>query len=251
MSESKQFKSLYDFTAYVTREVETEETRTENGSEITVKTKKDTRVPVKIHIKKPTRQEREEADLMQSKYFFHLCDSGLYTKQEMAKKYNDKGGDLSKPEIDLYIELQSKLAILVNEYQRFIITEKGLGLEDYNKKESEFLAKINTIKRELIDFESQRSAIFDHTADNKAFYKLLNWFTVFLSFKEVDGKYEPLFGGKTFEEKLENYDNLIEEGDELVLSIKDKLAAYIAYWWTSGAKTKEDFKPIEDELEGK
>lgn len=228
-------KFVYDFVVKVPVEIE------KDGE------KKIEAKDVKILIKKPSRKEREEADLEYSRYFFKMQDAGLYTKQQVAKKYNDKGGDLSKPEVDYYVELQTKLTTYTLEAQRYL-SKLDSATEEEKKKGEEALANITIVKRQIVDFETQRSEVFNHTADNKAFIRLLNWFTVYLGHKEENGKIEPLFVGDTFEDKLDYFEQKIEEEDKLILAVKDKLPAYIAYWFSSGAKTKEDFKPIEEEI---
>ena len=247
MSTENKNKTIYDFTISLPKEVEKAEHKTENGVETITRTKVIENKDVKIVIKRPTRKQRDDSDLEYSRYFFKLQDAGLYTKQQVAKRYNDAGGDLSKPEVDRYIELQTQLTAATMEAQRFLMKGNDITEEEKHAGEAA-LTTVSIVKREIIDFETQRSEIFNHTADNKAFYRLLNWFTMFLSFKEEDGKLEELFKGNTFEEKLEYFDNKIEEEDPLIMAVKEKLSAYIAYWFTSGAKSKADFKPIEDEL---
>jgi hypothetical protein len=120
--------------------------------------------------------------------------------------------------------------------------------EEEKKIGEEALTNITIVKRQIIDFETQRGEVFNHTADNKAFVRILNWFTVFLGYKEEDGNISPLFSGDTFDKKMDDFEAKIESEDKLIFLVKDKLPAFIAYWFTSGAKTKEDFKPIEEEL---
>jgi len=240
-------KYIYDFTVKVPTEIEKENTTTENGVETTIKTKEKGTKDIKILIKKPSRKEREDADLEYSRYFFQMQDAGLYTKQQVAKRYNDAGGDLSKTEVEFYNELQLKLTTSTMEAQRYLIRGDSAS-EDEKKIGEEALTNITIVKRQIIDFETQRSEVFNHTADNKAFIRLLNWFTVFLGYKEEGGVITPLFTGDTFDKKMDDFESKIDSEDALILIIKDKLPAFIAYWFTSGAKTKEDFKPIEDEI---
>jgi hypothetical protein len=240
-------KYIFDFNVSYPIEVEKETEVVDGDVKTLTKTKTVEDKTVKILVKKPTRRQREEADLEYSRFFFKMQDAGLLTKQQVAKKYNDKGGDLSKPEVDLYMELQGQLTTATLEAQRYL--SRGESASEEDKKAGEkALTTITIVKRQIIDFETQRSEIFNHTADNKAFYRLLNWFTVFLSCKEEDGKTTELFSGADFEARLDDYETKVDAEDPVVLAAKDKLSAYIAYWFTSGAKTKEDFKPLEEEL---
>lgn len=240
-------KYIYDFTVKVPTEIERESKTVENGVETTIKVKEKGTKDVKILIKKPSRKEREEADLEYSRYFFQMQDAGLYTKQQVAKRYNDAGGDLSKTEVEFYNELQLKLTTFTMEAQRYLIRGNS-ATEEEKKIGEEALTNITIVKRQIIDFETQRSEVFNHTADNKAFLRLLNWFTVFLGYKEEDGVISPLFAGDSFEKKMDDFESKIDSEDPLIFVVKDKLPAFIAYWFTSGAKTKEDFKPIEEEM---
>ncbi len=241
-------KMLYDFTSSIKKETDVEEKREENGQTVIVKSKKVTDVPVKIILYKPSRKQREEADLEKSSYFFYCTDRGLYSRQQLAKVYKDKGGDLSKEEAENYLILQTKLLSKLNEIDKFrgrdysaLNDEEKL---DYNTKQAQF----NTLRRELIDFETERSAIFENTADTKSFHRLINWFKMNLIYKEVDGKIEEFFKGSTFEEKMDNYDKLLEERDELLLKIDGRISAYVTFWYHAGPEKKEDFKVIDDEL---
>jgi ribosomal 50S subunit-recycling heat shock protein len=241
-------KIEYSFVTNVTKKVTKEEKRVENGEEITVKKEVDEIQPVKIIFMRPTRKQREEADMVYSKHLFWCMEQGLMTKQQIAKTYNDKGGDLSKPEIDLYVKLNKELADAVREAETFASKDPSTLTEEERKRNFQVLADVSLIKRELIDFETQRAAIFDATADQKAFYKALSWYTVFLTYKEVEGKISPLFQGETFDDKLDTYDRLLDDEDELITNIRSKLSSIIAYWFTANPKTKADWVPIEDEI---
>lgn len=242
-------KIIYDFIVKIPTEIEKQETTTENGVETIVKKKEKGEKDVTILIKKPTRRERDEADFEYSRFFFKMQESGLLTKQQVAKRYNDSGGDLSKQEKELYFELQKELSVASMEAQRYLML--GNDVTEEQRKEGEAaLANIVVVKRQIVDFETQRSEVFNHTADNKAFIRLLNWFTVFITHKVIDGVESPLFVGSTFEEKMDDFEAKVDAEDPIIMQVKDKLPAYIAYWFTSGAKTKEEFKPIEQELNG-
>ena len=228
--------------------MEKSETRNENGAEITVKTKVAEKVPVKIIIHKPTRKQREQAELEYSKYLYFCMDQGLYTKNQIAKKYNDFGGDLSKQDAEFYVDLQTKLTLKISEIQYFNTKDPSLLTEDEKESGMKLYAELSILKRQTIDFETQRSAIFDHSADQKAFYRILNWFTVFLVHKELNGVVTPMFKGDDFEAKLDEYERLGEINDELFVNTRSKLSAIIAYWFSAAPQTRDDFKPIEEEL---
>ena len=241
-------KIIYDFSSHITTEVEKSEVRTENGAEITVKTKVKEKVPVKVLIYKPTRKQREQAELEYSKYLYYCMDQGLYTKNQIAKKYNDFGGDLSKQDAEFYVKLQTDLTSKISDIQYFNTKDPSTLTDEEKESGMRLYAELAILKRQTIDFETQRSAIFDHSADQKAFYRILNWFTVNLTHKEINGKVEPMFRGEDFEAKLDDYERLGESEDELFVNVRSKLSAIIAYWFSAAPQTREDFKPIEEEL---
>lgn len=241
-------KVLYDFVTHISKEVEIETKRVEGDKEITEKTKKIEKVPVKIVFCKPNRTQKEECDLDYHAYFFKCMDSGLYTKQQLAKVYKDKGGDLSKGDLDYYIQLQTKIIEKIGEVDRWNL--KDISTLSEIEKEASNISRVEytNLRRELIDFESARSSIFDKTADTKAFHRQVMWYKLNLFYKEENGQLTSLFAGKTFDEKAEQYDELLESKDELLTNIDGRISAYITYWIHSGADKKDDFAPIDAEL---
>ncbi len=252
MSTTPDKKTLYDFTTFITKEVEVETTREEGEGEtkktITEKTKKQEKVPVKIVFRKPTRSQKENCDLDYHAYFFKCMDAGLYTKQQLAKVYKDKGGDLSKGDLDYYIQLQTKLMDKINEVDRWNLKDYST-LNDADKEVvNRARAEYSILRRELIDFESQRSSIFEKTADTKAFHRQVLWYKMELFYKEIDGKLVNLFPGDSFDKKVDAYEEMADNKDELIGNIDGRISAYVTFWLHSGADKKEDFAPIDAEL---
>jgi hypothetical protein len=241
-------KIEYSFVSCVTQKVTKEEKRVENGEEITVKKEVEEKVPVKINFHRPSRRQKEEADMVFSQKLFALMEKGIMTKQQIAKVYNNGGGDLSKPEVDLYVKLNTDLAAKLRDAEYLNRKDPSTWDESEKQKNVETIAEIAILRRELIEFETQRSAIFEHCADQKAFYHVLSWYVVNLSFKEIGGVVTPLFAGETFEEKLDKYEELVESDDELISNIRNKLNSIVAYWYSAQPKTRDDWLPIEEEL---
>lgn len=247
-SDPKSKKIEYSFVSYITKRVTKEEKRIENGEEITVKKDVEEKVPVAINFHRPSRKQKEEADVTYSQKLFSLMEKGIMTKQQIAKVYNNGGGDLSKTEVDIYVKLNTDLASALRDSEYLGRKDPSTWDESEKLKNIEIISNISLIKRDLIEFETQRAAIFEHCADQKAFYHVLSWYVVNLSFKEIGGVSEPLFPGETFEEKLDKYEELIENDDELISNIRTKLNSIVAYWFSAQPKTKQDWLPIEEEL---
>jgi hypothetical protein len=241
-------KVEYEFTSQITRKGIKEEKRTENGEEITVKKEVEEKVPVRIIFYRPTRKQKETADEAYAVRLFQLMEKGIMTKQQIAKVYNNGGGDLSKPEVDLYVKLNTDLAARLRDAEFLGRKDPSSWTEEERQKNVEIITDIALTRRELIEFETQRAAIFEHCADQKAFYHVLSWYVVNLTFKEIDGQIAPLFAGETFEQKLDNYEYLVETEDELIGNIRNKLNSLVAYWYSAQPKTAEDWLPIEEEL---
>lgn len=248
MSDYSKNKTLYAFSTVIHEDKVIEETKNENGVETTIKKTEKVETPVKIIIFRPSRRQKEEADMEYSRHLYYCIDNGIYTKQQIAKKYNDTGGDLSKPEVDEYIRLNNELVSKIRDVEIWSGKDPSTLTDEEKSKSITAISGLTMAKQDLIEFETQRAAIFDHTADQKAFYRVLSWFKLMLTHKEINGKIEPLFPGSSFEEKLDKYEELVENEDEILLNVDQKLSGIIAFWFTSQAVTQEDFKPIEEEL---
>jgi hypothetical protein len=106
-------------------------------------------------------------------------------------------------------------------------------------------------RREIVDMETSYSSLFNHTADSKAQNKVLLWYLVHLSYyqKQEDDEIIPFFNGETSEDKIDEYYELDESGDEIFDLAKDKIATMLSFWYFSTNASKEDFETLEKDIE--
>ena len=244
-------KELYKFKVFEEKEITKEESTIDisTGEETIVKKKVLEKVPVEITLKKPSRRQIEEADLEFSVEMSRCIKKGILTKAMLAKKYSDIGGAMSESESQKLVELYQKTFDLQNENARLdLISEKS---DEVLNRISKITEELSQARNEIIEIESSYRALFDHTADTKAQNKVLLWYIINLTQikREFDADSKPYFKGKDFEEKLSNFYEKEESGDEFHFNLIKKLSTFVAFWFFNQASTKEDFEDLERKIE--
>ena len=238
-------KELFDFTVKINKEVEKTETREEDGKTITVTSKINEDVPVRIVFKQPSRRDTEEAEIQFSVEMSNCIKKGILTKGMLVKKYSDTGGIFSEDDDKRLTAMYIDIAKLQREY---VALENGTA--EQKQKAEAVLEKLAATRKEMVDLESTYLNLFNNTADVIAQNNIIRWFCINLAHKqEGGGKIEPLFTGSTYEQKLENMRDLDEAEDPLYQVAFRKLATFVSYWYFSKNATKEDFKKLEKDIE--
>ena len=137
------------------------------------------------------------------------------------------------------------------ENERLNAKTSGLTKED-SEKIDELSGKIALLKKDIINVETSYSNLFNHTADTRAENKVIQWYILNLTFvqKENEEDLTPLFEGSNFEQKLEAFYELEEEGDELYDIVGGKTAALFSFWYySSGAVSQSDFEQLDKDIE--
>jgi hypothetical protein len=238
-------KELFDFTVKINKEVEKTETREEDGKTITVTSKVNEDVPIRIIFKQPSRRDTEEAEIQFSVEMSNCIKKGILTKVMLVKKYSDTGGIFSEDDDKRLTAMYIDIAKLQREY---VALENGTA--EQKQKAEVVLEKLAATRKEMVDLESTYLNLFNNTADVIAQNNIIRWFCINLAHKqEGGGKIEPLFTGSTYEQKLENMRDLDEAEDPLYQAAFRKLATFVSYWYFSKNATKEDFKKLEKDIE--
>jgi hypothetical protein len=238
-------KELFDFTVKINKEVEKTETREEDGKTITVTSKVNEDVPIRIIFKQPSRRDTEEAEIQFSVEMSNCIKKGILTKGMLVKKYSDTGGIFSEDDDKRLTAMYIDIAKLQREY---VALENGTA--EQKQKAEVVLEKLAATRKEMVDLESTYLNLFNNTADVIAQNNIIRWFCINLAHKqEGGGKIEPLFTGSTYEQKLENMRDLDEAEDPLYQAAFRKLATFVSYWYFSKNATKEDFKKLEKDIE--
>ena len=254
MAKVKKSRWIHTFSVNKESEVEEKEVRKdEDGKDITVLKKVTKEIPVKFMLKRPTRKLLDKADLFYSVKLSQGIKAGLLTRTLLARRYDDDGGLWSEDDQDNYFKVYDKLVLKENEYQK-----NTLNLDEKRSKEKEqegerLLREITDLRKSLAQYEEVQQSIFNNTAENRARNATIMWWVLNLSYKQGEeqkdgGKkgYELVFGGETYEEKLDSYDEMEEEYDNFADEVIKKLAFFVSFWYTGRISDSEDFKVAED-----
>lgn len=247
-------KVIYSFKVTVEREVEQSTTskvknkETGEMEEIT-KTKK-VKQPVShdVTIYQPSRRQVEDADMEFSIEMSKCIKKGILTKAMLAKKYSDSGGLLSEEDSQKLVRSYSELAEIQTNLSK-LMSKKTKSKEEEESITS-LTEEFSEVRRNIVDLETTYQAVFNHTADTKAQNKTILWYLVNLTFsKGPDGVDRPLFPGEDYDDKLDSYYEKDENGDPIYDLAKEKLMAFVSFWYFSQNSTEEDFKKLEEDMD--
>lgn len=239
-------QTIYEFFIHkkVTREV-TEETP---QGKLVKEVKQEE--PVKIIFKRPNRLEVEEADMVYAVEYGKCVRAGILTRPLIEKLYDekDKSGILSDDFSGKYMGLLQDFFTVQNSYTKLQL--KDDKTDEDQEKMSSLAAQFGNIRSQLEGLESTRNSLFEHTAENKAQKKTIVWLTLHLTYAEEEGRPAvPFFKGKTLEEKLEEYEKLMDLDDKFTFDVIDKMSFFVSLWYLGKASSKEDFAQIEKNLQ--
>lgn len=244
-------KELYTYTVFEDKEKTIEETRVDetSGEEVIIKKKIIEKSPIKVILKKPTRRQIEDADLEYSVEISKCIKKGILTKAMLAKKYSDTGGLMSESESQKLVELYKEIYDLQGENLRLDLSENKT--DEILERQKVLVDQLLAARKEIVDIESSYRSLFDHTADSKAQNKVLLWYIINLTHvkKESDDSPKPLFKGKEFEDKLQDFYSKEEEQSEEYVKISKKLSTLYAFWFFNQASTKEEFEELDKKIE--
>lgn len=240
-------KTMYEFNINQEKEIEkVEESKNENGEEIKVTKKIKTNVPIKLAIKKPSRGLFDEAELFFGVRLSEGIKAGLLTRALLAKRFSNDGGVFSEFDKEEYTKLYVKLFELQTEFQKVSLKEEKDRDESEKSEYKRIIKEIAETREKLQDYEFAQASLFEQTAENRARNKTIMWWVLQLSQRQNDdGKFQDLFEGSSYEEKLQSYD-LIEEKDDSSWERKalSKFVYLISFWYTGRASSQEEFEKL-------
>ena len=245
-----EFKKIYSFFVNRLEEVEEEDViKNEAGEEIKQIKKVKKQIPVEFFIKKPNRILFDEAELYYGIKLAESIKAGMLTRTSMLKKYESEGGIFTKSEEEVINKLMETLkdkqkALAEIEYKE---KDEGKELTDQEKQDRDLIeAEARILKNQLIDFENSKTSLFDQTAETRARNKAIVWWILYLAYKKEKDKFFPLFGEGSFNDRLEKYDEIEDQGDEFWQKVLLKLAYLVSFWYSGKIITEEDFKAVEE-----
>lgn len=252
----KKLREIYSFTFEKKEKVkQTQKKKIKNeetGEEEEVSMTKEVEeaVPYRLVMKQPTRRQIEDAELEFSVEMSKCVKKGILTKAMLAKKYSDTGGLLPEEDAKALTKMYIRYGELSQESERIRI-KSNISNED-QKKLDDISAEITELRKNIVDVETSYSNLFNHTADVRAENKVIQWYILHLTHvqKNDEDEMSPLFEGLDFEQKLERYYELEEEGGEIYNLIGSKVAALFSFWYySSGAVSHKDFEKLDQDIE--
>jgi len=167
----------------------------------------------------------------------------------LAKKYSDSGGLLSEEDAKFLTRKYSELGDLQNKYTRLSAKPKKTKADE--DRLTSMMGDMADKRREIVDIETSYSSLFNHTADNKAQNKVILWYLVNLSHYQEDESddIKPFFNGEESEDKINQYYDIDENGDEIFDLAKDKLSTFLSFWYFSSNASVEDFDQLNQDID--
>lgn len=252
----KKMREIYSFTFDKKEKVKKTETsvvkneETGEDQEVSVTKEVIEETPYRLIMKQPTRRQIEEAELEFSVEMSNCIKKGILTKAMLAKKYSDTGGLLAEEDAKALTKMYVQYGELSQESEKIQI--KNSKTEKDEERIKEISGEIAVLRKDIINVETSYSNLFNHTADVRAENKVIQWYILHLTFiqKDADDDLDPLFEGNDFEQKLQTYYDLEEEGSELYDLVGGKIAALFSFWYySSGAVSTADFEKLDNDIE--
>jgi hypothetical protein len=193
---------------------------------------------------KPNRRLKEDGEVFFAAEVSRYAKAGILPKAAWGTILSNRGGVISDEERERYGQLLLEFQELSSSIQQLLSIDEKNQTEDNLKELKEKTDRINDIRSDIQSFESSQISIFENTAEAKARNKTILWWVLNLTYKiNEDGSYSHVCGGKTFNDKLEQYD-LIEDSEskDNYLEIVLKRSAYlITLWFLGRIDSKNDF----------
>ena len=252
MAETKNTKWLHEF--IINKEDKTMESHTETndkGEKITTEKEVVKEIPTYFAIRKPTRKLFDEADLFYSVKLSEGIKAGLLTRTLLEKRFENDGGIFSEGDKDRYFELYRLVFEKENELQQAALNLKNLPEDQKNDKLATLYTELTLVKRDLQEYETLYSSLFEQTAENRAKNATIMWWVLFLGYykNEESQEYVSLFDGNNYDDKISSYDLYEEADDSFWIEAIKKTIYFVSFWYSGNGKTEEDFKQAEDDTE--
>lgn len=202
-------KELFSYTLPLKQKQEITETLP-NGDKITKSVDKESLV--KIIIKEPSRKEIQEAKDVYNREWSRCVTNGIVTRAILDKKYRAENGIFTPSEIKNLEDTQKRIKEIREEYS---VLDKipNKSVED-NEKINDLLNEFSNIQKGLDELENLNEDLYSNTAESISKQKEIMYNILYLSHIEERGRPVPLIDGDSLEDKLENYDIILDKNDE-------------------------------------
>ena len=185
-----------------------------------------------LAIRKPTRLELDEIDIMRSQFFSECVNRGILTKEMLQKSYKDFGGPLSKEESEEYTKI----------LEEFLTSGQKLDAAKTKKTKEKWLEKRMNAFSALQAIELKNEELFSRTADFISETKTITYLVLLLSVKQDGEKWKSIFPQANFEDRYLSYCKMEESEHEVARALFEHLYFLVSFWYSSGSSiTTDDF----------
>lgn len=198
---------------------------------------------VKLAIRKPTRFELDDADMMFSRFQSECIAKGILTKEMLIKSYKNFGGTLSNQEEKEYSKI----------FSSFVESRRKLDKAKTKKDREIYQKEIDTYYSSLRDIEMEHEHLFDRTADVIARNKTILHLSLLMGLidtnedPEGDPIFNSIYSGEEFEERYANFCEKEEENSDDAHSVLSRLTLFVTFWYYGDKSiTEEDFKKYDE-----
>lgn len=209
-------KLLHSFIVQVATDVDKTETREENGQTITTTTKVKELVPVHFGFRKPSRAEREDAELYRVNQWSEYVKKGVLPHALLIKQYANGGGTFNDFEREEYQKHQKAYFERSQEYQLAVVQKE-------EEKAKTLLSEILKTREKILELERSHVDFFENTAEAKAKIRMTEYLLLHLALWKVGDKWEPYFKGDSLAAKIDHLDQLEETSDRTFALARSEL----------------------------
>ena len=237
-------KKLHSFVVNKKQTVEVEKISINDKNE-TVKTlvKEEQEIPHKYFLRRPNRPLFADASLFFAAKVAEGVRAGLLTIPLLEKRNINDGGVENDHDKAKYAKLLEENIRLENDLQKFAILANPTA--DEIKEKEKISAQIVDNRLKLHRLQSMYDAVYENTAETRAFNLTTNWWLLMLAYEEKDGKESPFFGEGSYDQKIAKYDELTESEDPFINQVIFKFLTYVSLWVNNQSLTPEDFERFE------
>ena len=197
----------------------------------------------KLAIRKPTRLELDDADMMFSKFQSECIGKGILTKEMLIKAYKNFGGTLSNQEEKEYSKV----------FESFVEARKKID-KAKTKKEKDLLQKeVDLYYSSLRDIEMEHEHLFDRTADVIARNKTILHLALLMGLKDTseekdaDPVFESVYSGEEFEDRYNDFAEKEEADSDIANAVLSRISLFVTFWYYGDKTlTEEDFKKYDE-----
>lgn len=204
------------------------------------------KVKRKFCILNPNRKMKEDGELFYASKLSQFISAGVLPKIVWDKIFKDSGGIISQIDQKEYSDLFEQFVDYRNSIDGLSVkAEKDRSVEE-NERLKFFEAQLVMTRKRMQEMEMAQVNAFENTAEAKARNRTIVWWAATLAAEEVNGVPQSILGAGSIEDKLDNYDSIVEN-DQFLSDCFSRINYLITVWYLGSAANFEEFKSLDEE----